>query len=124
MHHRQADEAADHRFVVDRVEMIKRAQFARVDLAGRGRALIVKCTVSEKRPARWTKYARGDAGVAHRDGNQFSAVVASTIEQVEDANAIDDVIGLDRNLQHSGGRACETLVDLFEIVGNAGEVVM
>ncbi len=45
VHHRQTDQSADHRFVVDRVEMIKRAQLASVDLAWRCSALIVQSAV-------------------------------------------------------------------------------
>src|SRR5262245_56014448 len=124
MHYGAANQTANHGFVVDLVDVIKRSQIVSFYLAWRGGAFVVQGTVSQKRSTRWAEYARGYSRVPHCNGDEISVFVAGAIEQLKHRDAVDDVISLYGDLQNRRGRGGKPLVDMVQLIWNTGEVVM
>src|SRR5262249_486610 len=68
--------------------------------------------------------ARRETSVSHRDRKHLSSFRTSAIQQLKHRNAIDDVVRLNGDLDHSGRFYCEPFVNLREIGWNSSEIVM
>jgi hypothetical protein len=80
--------------------------------------------VGQEPAARRPEDARHDARAPHRHGDEISALRARAFEQAKDGDAVGRVLRPDGQLEDARGRRSHLLVNLFEVRGDAAEVVV
>src|SRR6476659_4359672 len=95
-----ADNGKDLCLTIDAIDAIDIPQVCGGQLAGRRAALIIKRTVGQERAARRPEDARHRSGLTHRDRDDFAIIELSMSKQIEDGEAVDRVVRLDRDLNN------------------------
>src|SRR6185503_9338095 len=102
MTNRQAHQSKNLCLPVNLVNPINLLEFANCYLTWGCSLFTLERGISQKSSARRAQNAGGNPGSSHGDGDHFSVIGTSPLEQTKHWQAINRVISLHRNLQNAG----------------------